>query len=845
MTNDRPTSEARADRHGAVAVIVVHGVADQPRGETAGAVAMQLALELGAAVTRSDVPLHVPMCEPAVGYKPWHTEGRDKLWQAIRKSWGQSLRSDFVDPRLGGADSQHASPNKFETEALANSAKGKRTVEPGVRFTDFLFAKAYAWRMAQGPREAPVHTAARFDVAGPGPGVTVFEMYWADLSRLSGSAPRILTELFTLLFDLVRLGSHAVSMHAALFDDEPPSLTTLGRLQRLADHVYTRALAMLTLQLMLCALLIFAASAVARHASGLAYLGCVIVGIGVAAAIARVPRARSWLLGAAVGTVVAGALAYAVFVATQATPSPLVGIVIGVVVLLAAWVYAQLLNYWEQRFRAVLGFGFVFGLQTAACLAWGVIEHGGLFHAGGWLVGALRAMEVTLLWLIGAWCLLALICVAIIAYGWRAGLADPGSEAAASRQHVIRTGRLGLFASLGVFVVFTMAIAALLETPMCNALASTPYSALLIDRQAGMLGGCAWLHRQLASSTETFVLVALLLSLFVSFVVIVLAPCIGVETGLLRFKAAEIGAWLTRSYRAIERLLGWGSWVAVAGTVLAALLLGASLLRKTGLPVWPWVEQASAVMAQASAPLLNAVVVSIAGATTGLLAIGGLAIKRLQALRAPLDAALDVDVHFREFPRGAIPRVLIAERYVALLEHVLAQGFRQVVIVAHSQGTVITADLLRYLQQRPQLIDAAATRPDPRLTLLGAALARTEVDLLTVGCPLRQLYAQRFPSLYHWAHDPQPSQLGVRRWFNAWGSADYVGRWLWRGAGPTDAPDSRALDARIYEGAATQGPNWRDVCIGPDAHTHYFEAQQIVVRKQLLDLLQLSTQPHG
>jgi hypothetical protein len=34
----------------------------------------------------------------------------------------------------------------------------------------------------------------------------VFEMYWADLSRLGGGATRILTELFTLLFHLSKLG---------------------------------------------------------------------------------------------------------------------------------------------------------------------------------------------------------------------------------------------------------------------------------------------------------------------------------------------------------------------------------------------------------------------------------------------------------------------------------------------------------------------------------------------------------------------------------------------------------------------------------------------------------------
>ena len=80
-------------------------------------------------------------------------------------------------------------------------------------------------------------------------------------------------------------------------------------------------------------------------------------------------------------------------------------------------------------------------------------------------------------------------------------------------------------------------------------------------------------------------------------------------------------------------------------------------------------------------------------------------LERVQALRTPLDAALDVDIHFREFPRKAIPRVRIAERYVALLEFVVDRGYERIVIVAHSQGSVITAELLRYLQQRAKLFD--------------------------------------------------------------------------------------------------------------------------------------------
>lgn len=812
----------------AVAVIVVHGVADQPQGETAAAVATQLALEFGAAVARSGVPVHVPACKPAVTYTHWDPKG----WlQEIRKSWGHALRSDFLDPQLGGADSKIASSTNPNKEPLANSAKGNNDVSPDVRFTDFLFAKAHAGReQSKELREPPVYNAARFDLAGAGPPVAVFEMFWADMSRLSGSAPRLLTELFTLLFDLVRLGGHAVSMHAALFDGEPASMTLLGRLQRWADHVYTRALAMLALQMFLCALVIFVASVVSNHALGLAYAGCAIAGVAIAALIARTPHVYSWLLGSAAGVFAGCGLARLAYLGDKAAASPLVGTVLAVIVLLLALVYARLLTFWEKRFRAIRGFGLVFGLLTAGCIAWGVLTRGGLHDAEGWMVGALRGIEATLALQMVLWCLLAGICVAIIACGAWAGLRDRGTDAAQLRQRVIRTGRFGLFTSLGIFLVFTMALWALADSPLRDILASTRYPALLLDRQAQPWNAADWLHRRLAGGTETFALIALLLSLLVGFIALVLAPCIAVEVGLLRFKEArEIGGWLTRGYRAIERLLGWGSWIVVAAILPAALLLVDKLALAIGLDALPGAAGVSSALGELSAPMLEAIVVSIAGATTGLIAIGGLAIKKLQALRAPLDAALDVDVHFREFPRDAIPRVLIAERYAALLEHVVDSGFQRIVIVAHSQGSVITADLLRYLQQRSRLVDDSERSSD-RLVRLGARLAQINVDLLTLGCPLRQLYAQRFPSLYAWACDPQPQELGLRRWFNAWGSADYVGRWLWIEAQPDDN--------RVDDGEPAQGSNWRDLCIGPMAHTHYFEPRQSQVRRQLLDLLQ-------
>jgi hypothetical protein len=188
---------------------------------------------------------------------------------------------------------------------------------------------------------------------------------------------------------------------------------------------------------------------------------------------------------------------------------------------------------------------------------------------------------------------------------------------------------------------------------------------------------------------------------------------------------------------------------------------------------------------------------------------------------------LDVDNHLRESPEEATPRAKMAERYVALLKFVLERRdpkdpskffFNRVVIVSHSQGTVITADLLRYLVANGTT-DLQATK---------------RVRLITMGCPLRQLYAAHFPDLYHWVEDlegaipanvgdgiqtidhlpPDPARLGVGEWVNLYTSGDYVGRPLWR--------SERSPNVWSPSDVGSASGDRRDRCLGAGTHTHYW-----------------------
>ncbi len=220
---------------------------------------------------------------------------------------------------------------------------------------------------------------------------------------------------------------------------------------------------------------------------------------------------------------------------------------------------------------------------------------------------------------------------------------------------------------------------------------------------------------------------------------------------------------------------------------------------------------------------------------------------------------LDVDNWLREDPRESNPTARICGRYVSLLRHISAwhdsdserSQYDAMVIIAHSQGTVITADFLRFLHAERRLAHSKLQRYDPELE----HLAEMPTYLFTMGCPLHQLYGLRFPYLYGWARNgvaetalnsggpadihadeaPRPNRLGIKRWINAYRTGDYIGRYLWRGGAdayrwdpvdPNHAGHDREWDppAGKPEKVSADAVGQRvEFSIGPGAHTHYWD----------------------
>ena len=841
MTLSVPDANAAAATSPArVAVIAIHGVADQKAGDTARAIA-GLLVNAGAPTARysegvcDSFILQVPPLASIQGQA--HGTGSTPATPTVRpvaKALHQSLRSDFhrdgwVAPGAG-ASAAPAGP----------VAPVAAVADAGLAFSDYLLFKAERNGAIDEAHEVTRIRTTRADAALPAPQqVDVYEMYWADLSRLSGALPRIVTELFTMVFRLSRLGRDTVDQaRSAATATLPKDSRELGRWNRFADlqiaidWAFASVLANLFLMLLMAGLVILAlGAAIPAQAK-----------IRIALVIALPTLALLWagyrlLVGTSqrvLATIAAIALGW---LAWQMPSHWLIGL---------SWlaVVGVLCDYGlrvaDARFPAARASGLTLLAAMVLLVLYGVATDAAPHDLKSWVRAGMRVVEYALVAIVAWWAVAAVALLAWIYLGQRA----TRSSAAFRARSSVATGRLGLFVSIASFLAMTMALWALVTTLVEIGAAGIDYSPIIfkltpaaIDAAvkahptiANLSTGVVFLYDRYAQSTQAFALVAGLTLLLVAYLVVMFFPSVLAEIRARVGTPQRLGRWLTAGYAQLDRIVT----VLVFLSVLLACVVGALLLlaRFDALPGGE-IERWSAKVGEISESVLKPLVFGAAGLAAAMTAFGGVLSRYAPWLRAPLDIALDVDNHFREFPRKAIPRARIFSRYAALLEHVAAQGYDRIVIVAHSQGTVISAEVLRYLQHRAGCMPAT-----DRGTALWSQL-RDKVHLLTAGCPLRQLYASRFPDLYRWvltAHagrvGPLAADVGACRWVNAYTTGDYVGRWLWS--------DEKKLDefggATLYKAVLTgpgPGPTAvgteHDVCLGSGAHTHYFETDQAVV----------------
>jgi hypothetical protein len=142
--------------------------------------------------------------------------------------------------------------------------------------------------------------------------------------------------------------------------------------------------------------------------------------------------------------------------------------------------------------------------------------------------------------------------------------------------------------------------------------------------------------------------------------------------------------------------------------------------------------------------------------------------------RLILHVVTDVVNHFYR-PAEKFPvRQQIERRFHVVFRKLVDQERpTRVIVIAHSQGTVIAFNSLASLASDPHLREAAG---------------QLHIRVVTVGSPLTHLYQHYFPTEYQPLHDPRwtPLRELIDRWYNVFRTDDFVGTFV-----ISDAADPR------------------------------------------------------
>lgn len=834
----------------AIAVIAVHGIGDQRPKSSARAIADLLLRLRGDGNSRyttfSEKQIRVPVRPARVGANPPST----------------ALEHQFMREQL---ERYESSGEPYETVRL----DGQRLASDNVG--DMI-------------PHADIH---------------VYEMHWADLTRLRGRFLGVFAELYQLFFHVAHLGRLAID-HAAAEHAGDNAWRAYQRAHGLAVAILTMVVPALFLTTLATVMGLLALGIpLAAKPNVVTALTFLAVAGGVALMVYR----RGWGQHAAAWLSVPALALVAAWLAREFAQAETHLLHLDRV-LLVAWIAlaGAALNpvfraYNRRRpgvFRVGIGLYLVMAgallalvpfAETAAALRnrvlnvfeaemLGAIMVWGVFYASGALSGLL---------------------------GWQVAARLDGAKRDRARR-AAWTGRVTLaLSSTSILVVSFVVWAALLSAYGGRLPQETP--ALLFDF-FGPATNYAQVFDRVISVTAgpglpvvlvvtAAILVATLLALIPAVLREIRAPSVGhtFRQGASPREPTADEAWekQTADDRAAERL-GW--WLSTGLGVTAAGFLVQYVALFYALPAMNLIQLATQgsipwfanLQSSATAFILGAGAF-VAGAQVGAVAISGWASVNAFGFRTMLDALLDVDSYLRRHPRDDTPRARIAERFASLLRYVThwkgeKYGYKAIVFVTHSQGTVITADMLNFLQ----------CEDDEELYLLRnqergqpPAWTMKRMYLMTMGSPLRDLYAFAFPHLFGWvrgdrppvgsrtasrpleerleegrrvaapaipiAAAPDPYDLGVARWVNAYRSGDYVGRALWRCDVPAlkswwlrSAPaDARSLHADdvppiIYVSEDPVGSR-RELCIGAGSHTHYWDDSAKAIALELDSLI--------
>lgn len=743
------------------------------------------------------------------------------------------------------------------------------------------------------------HRAAA--VGQPAADVHIYDMQWSDLSSGDNSFVRFFMSLYQLILHLASLGRIAVD-HAALEHTGEIDWLLLSRAHTYAVRVFTLFVVNLLAILPVVAfsplpLLILGTIDPAR--------GDVITAMAVAAALFFILvvgavvllsqrwkppfGSRGWWPWIFLTTVFSIAISVLVFFYWPTSVSA---------ILTAEWwlaaaavVFYVFKKYQEVRPGAFLT-GFIELILVAGgfivCLVYrGSVTPLDLRTASFWMIQYIF-LAVRMAWML----FIALMVICILIEGvcrLRLRLAktpDPGMKARA--RAALRTGRFAVALPATLFLLLTIflwsgiyhftaprvqlfndvipGVAPLLDRFPILVLSPEATASVLhtvhLDDARNLQPSYRFLEGLLIQSAPPGLPVVLgFIAAGLCFLVLMVLPSVFFEFrtpySAPNGKARLLGSWLSSGLHSFRWVI-WCFWIAAFAVPNVYMVV-------VKLAIWfHWVTPSSTFLETIyefwgmvfTAKLLSAGGAFLAGSAALLL---GVLVKNLSSV---LDAVLDVDNYLRAFPKENTPRARIVERYVSLLRYLhtfrtpAGGRYDRIIIVAHSLGSMISADLLRFL--------ARGSMPElSRFAFAGHPDQRIPIHLFTMGSPLRQLMNRFFPHLYLWIREvpdgggelsavpvhsnpipaaatPDPvMELSIEQWINYYRSGDYVGRSIWEDGwylrnNAGDAAGGYPTAPEIFNDPVSTRV---EACIGLGAHTHYWDRTAPDVAEKLNELI--------
>ena len=787
-----------------VAVVVVHGIANQLPGQTVREVARLL-------------------CHGA-DRKPRYVKGEihEVLVPVEKLEPGVGLQRDAEQsPRR-----QPGAPSGFyQAQQPQQELKRPEPVDLGMALNNYLLDRLVL------PEEDALYESTRISLRrrDDDRAVDIYEMYWADLSRLGAGGLRVLSSLYQLFFHLGTLAADVVDQ-VALSENGGKGWRLLQRLHAWMAWLMKAPAALLQLAMLL--MVVFGGLALVppelrgQLLAAAFALGAVVLAALAALAWLRVaPGPGRWTL---LLVLLAAALAsMAVALVALTTYDWIHRMYFGagaLVVALLGWYLVERYSGVTQGVR-VLGHLVMLASIVALCV-YGLVLLPSVSTQGEWMItAALNVGEWLLAAVLLVWAVFVAVQIVALLLGWWLGR---GSDRAALAS--LHTARIAVIGSSALFAVLSLVLWSIVSFVASRTVPKDLFYLPIVFR--GTYRSVEiFLEDRVQTLGGFFTPLVLAFTLLVAAALLVLLPSLMEEIWPSRNLDAKdardswsqrLGNWLGGGIRVLgttfKSLVPLG---AIAGGVvyLAFVLQQFALTMGIGknLVGWP-----AGLLAVFEGQTLVSAGKWLAGGAVTIAALGSRFTQTFGRLRVALDAVLDIDNYFGDPPNRQPPRARIYSRYASLLAYLRERGYVRIVIVAHSQGTVISADLLRYLQSQGRLQSLVGELP---------------VALVTVGSPLRDLYGERFPLLYRWVGSrdaafmdaaPAAAALGASEWVNACRSGDYVGRFIWtpdddtaRFAVATVGPDGRVQARRAGDRT--------EFCLGAGGHTHYFSNDAVAL----------------